>query len=116
VFRSGQIDDRTSNVLEEELVWSGGRGWESAKPQLIAAVLDKEEADTFCVIHKIRRNVGDSLHRERVAQDWRGSRSGFPSPEAAIRVRFVLRGLANGLMGTADVQIPTAANPGGSSR
>jgi hypothetical protein len=42
VFRSGQIDDRTSNVPEEELVWSADGGWESANLQLIAAVLDKK--------------------------------------------------------------------------
>ena len=92
-----------------------GRGRESAKLQLIAAVLDKKG-------RILLRDTQDTTEHRRLSPSGNGG-AGLARleirvslPEAAIRLRFVLRDLANGLMGTADMQIPTAANPGGSYR
>lgn len=103
------------DVPEEELVWSADGGGESAKLQLIAAVLDKKG-------RILSRDTQDTTEHRRLSPSGNGGAGlarleiRVPFPEAAIRVRFVLRDLANGLIGTADVQIPTAANPGGSYR
>ena len=92
-----------------------GRGRESAKLQLIAAVLDKKG-------RILLRDTQDTTEHRRLSPSGNGG-AGLARleirvslPEAAIRLRFVLRDLANGVMGTADMQISTAANPGGSYR
>jgi VWFA-related protein len=113
--KPGALGTYIVDVPEEELVWSADGGGESAKLQLIAAVLDKKG-------RILLRDTQDTTEHRRLSP--LGNRGAglamleirVSFPKGAIRVRFVLRGLANGLMGTADVQIPTAANPGGSYR
>jgi hypothetical protein len=113
--KPGALGTYIVDVPEEELVWSADGGGESAKLQLIAAVLDKKG-------RVLLRDTQDMTEHRRISPSGNGG-AGLARleirvslPKSAIRVRFVLRGLANGLMGSADVQIPTAVNPGGSYR
>jgi hypothetical protein len=111
--KPGTLGTYIVDIPEEELVWSADG--ESAKLQLIAAVLDKKGRILW-------RDTQDMTEHRRISPSGNGG-AGLARleirvslPKSAIRVRFVLRGLANGLMGTADVQIPTAANLDGPSR
>jgi hypothetical protein len=66
------------DLPEEELVWSPGGGGNLRNYNSLR-LCSIRRGGYFCAIHKIRPNIGDSLHRETVAPDWRDSRSGFPS-------------------------------------
>jgi VWFA-related protein len=113
--KPGVPDTYVVGIPEEELVWSADGEMESSKLQLIAAVLDKKGR----ILSRDTQNA--TAHRPFVQADTVGRGLArleiqVPVPVAATRVRFVVRGLADGRMGTADVQIPIVAKPGSPPR
>lgn len=95
-------------IPQEELVWSADGDKESAKLQLIAAVLDKKG-------RILSRDTKNTTERRPLVPTGTADRgpalleTQVSVPADATRVRFVVRGLADGRMGTADVQFPNAA-------
>jgi VWFA-related protein len=102
-------------IPEEELVWSADGDKQSAKLQLIAAVLDKKA-------RILSRDTQNTTERRPLTPTGTSDRGlarleiQVSVPVAATRVRFVVRELADGRMGTADIQIPDATKPGHPSR
>ena len=102
-------------IPEKELVWSPDGDKQSAKLQLIAAVLDKKG-------RILSRDTQNTTERRPLTPTGTSDRGlarleiQVSVPAAATRVRFVVRELADGRMGTADIQIPIAAQPGHPAR
>jgi VWFA-related protein len=98
-------------IPEHELEWSGERDGEAAKLILIAAALDGADRvltrTTFnLTAHRPRTDPGGSTS-EGLAR----SEVVLPAPAGAYRLRFVVRSIADGHMGTADLKVPGAPSP-----
>jgi hypothetical protein len=98
-------------IPENELVWFGERDQEVAKLLLVAAVLD----GTDRVLTRVTLNL--TAHRPLGGP--RGEPSEglarlevvLPSPSGSNRLRFIVRNIADGHMGTADLKVPCATSP-----
>jgi hypothetical protein len=103
-------------IPENELVWFGQRDQEVAKLILIAAALD----GTGRVLTRATLNL--TAHRRLGGPSGETSKGlarlevVLPSPPESYRLRFVVRSISDGHMGTADLKVPGAASPLGPKR
>jgi VWFA-related protein len=100
-------------VSEHDLPWVVEGDTESAKLMLVAAALDNKgrilnRATLELTAHRPLQSANPGgLARMEIA---------LPPSPGAYRLRFVVRSMADGHMGTADLQVPGAPHPPKSSR
>jgi VWFA-related protein len=106
--KPGTSDTYLVGVPQQELKWTRDGDQESAKLLLIAAALDGKNGtlarDTLDATAHRAVNTGASATASGLAR----IEVQFPTPKGAYRLRFVVRSLGDGRMGTADIAVPDA--------